>query len=573
MGLEAAVVELVGTGPAAEAIEGAVKDTDAVTRPVAVDETTDEGTVCVVDRVGSATFGRINEDRNTPWIAVELGGLGGVPIQAVSAGVSVFGGEAGCFRCLQSRVRANLDTEPAEQLGVSRSHARLAGAHAGRLLVDLVDGNEVSGRVIELPYAEHELLPVPTCSCSPAPDHDLELRAESIELAAAVDRAERTIDGRIGLINTIGEANSFPAPYYLASLANTTGFSDARAGPQAAGVADDWNEAFMKAAGEALERYAAGVYRTASFRTTSATAIDDPIPPDAFVRPDDYPTPSEEEPLDWLPGITLATETPVWLPAEYVVYPPPEERHKPAITTGLGLGTSVGGAVLSGLYEVVERDATMLAWYSTFEPLGLEVTDERFETLVRRARAEELTVTPLLVTQDIDVPVVSVAVHRENAWPQFAIGSGADLDPAGAAVSALAEALQNWMELRGMGPEGAEAEETSIGRYSHFPREVQALVDPDGWVAADELAPAKPLSGMAELDRVRAALESVELDVYLTRLTTIDLEEVGFEAVRVLAPTAQPLFIDERCFGSRAREVPRTLGYRPRFDRPPHPYP
>jgi ribosomal protein S12 methylthiotransferase accessory factor len=29
----------------------------------------------------------------------------------------------------------------------------------------------------------------------------------------------------------------------------------------------------------------------------------------------------------------------------------------------------------------------------------------------------------------------------------------------------------------------------------------------------------------------------------------------------------------ERYFGDRARTVPRELGFRPRFDRPPHPYP
>ena len=567
------VVELIGSGPAVEAVEAALGDTDAVVQSVDVQETDGARLTCVVDQVGNGLFARLNERQTVPWIAVELGGLGGVSIPELSAGVTVFGGGSGCFRCLHFRVMANLDGEPAEDRRVARSQARLAGAHAGSLLVDLLEGDEVSGRVLELPFAERELLPVPSCGCSPTPDHDLELWEDSVELAIAVDRAERTIDGRIGLINAIGEADSFPAPYYLTTLADTTGFSDAKAGPQAAGVSDDWNEAFMKAAGEGLERYAAGVYRSATFETAPATALDHPIRPEAFVRPDDSPTPSEDTALDWLPGENLVTDTPVWLPAEYVVFPPPEERLKPAITTGLGLGSSTIGAVLSGLYEVIERDATMLAWYSTFEPLGLEITDERFESLVRRARAEELTVTPLLVTQDIDIPVVSVAVHRADDWPQFAIGSGGDLDPTSAAISGLSEALQNWMELRGMGPETAEAEETSIGRYSHFPKEVQALVDPDGWVAADVLAPSDPLAGTDELDRVRQEIESVGLDAYATGLTPVDLEAVGFEAVRVLAPTAQPLFIEERCFGSRAREVPRTLGYRPRFDRPPHPYP
>jgi len=56
-------------------------------------------------------------------------------------------------------------------------------------------------------------------------------------------------------------------------------------------------------------------------------------------------------------------------------------------------------------------------------------------------------------------------------------------------------------------------------------------------------------------------------------LTTRDVAEAGFEVVRVLVPEAQPLFTGDRYFGERARSVPRELGYRPRFDRPPHPYP
>ncbi len=565
-------VGIVGSGPAVEAIEAAVGDVAAsIHRP-------DEGSIdagdllCVVDVAGSESFEHVRTHRSDPWMAVELGGIGGVPVSSIDGAIAVFGPGKGCFRCLGARVRANLDGADADDARTTRSDARLVGAVAGRTAVEHLHGQGQAGRVVELPYAEHELHPVPTCSCKDAADRALAWGDESATLEAAVDRAERTIDGRLGLINSIGEAESFPAPYYLTQLADTAGFSDAEAGPQAAGVAVDWNEAFMKAAGEALERYAAGVYRTDTFRRASTGDLDSAIDPAAFVRPDGYPGVSADESIQWIRGERLGADEPIWLPAEYVVFPPPEERFKPAITTGLGLGTSTVGATLSGLYEVIERDATMLAWYSTFEPLGLDIDDEGFRTLVRRARSEGLEVTPLLLTQNIDVPVVSVAVHREHEWPKFAVGSGADLDPASAARSALAEALQNWMELRGMGPDRAAEEETSIGRYSHFPTEVQSFVEPHGSVAAGELAP-EPLDGRAELDAVVDAAEAAGLNPAVARLTTIDLEEVGFETVRVLAPTAQPLFIDERCFGERARTVPRELGYRPQFDRPPHPYP
>jgi ribosomal protein S12 methylthiotransferase accessory factor len=242
-------------------------------------------------------------------------------------------------------------------------------------------------------------------------------------------------------------------------------------------------------------------------------------------------------------------------------------------------GPSGGGktgteALLSGLYEVVERDATMLAWYSTFDPLGLGVDSEAFAELRKHARAEDLSVTPLLCTQDVDVPVVAVAVHRED-WPRFSLGSAADLDPAAAATDALAEALQNWMELRAMGPDRAREEDGAIGRYADFPREVRGFVDPETTVPASEVGPSDPPTddSAAELDAVLDALADADLDAYAARLTPRDVEQAGFEAVRVLVPDAQPLFVSGPFFGERAKTVPREMGFQARLNRPFHPFP
>jgi len=92
-------------------------------------------------------------------------------------------------------------------------------------------------------------------------------------------------------------------------------------------------------------------------------------------------------------------------------------------------------------------------------------------------------------------------------------------------------------------------------------------------VDAAEVGPADPPSGAAELDAVVSRLADAGIDAYAARLTPRDVERLGFEAVRVLAPSAQPLFTGDAYFGERARDVPRELGYRPRLDRPYHPYP
>jgi ribosomal protein S12 methylthiotransferase accessory factor len=177
-----------------------------------------------------------------------------------------------------------------------------------------------------------------------------------------------------------------------------------------------------------------------------------------------------------------------------------------------------------------------------------------------------------LLTQDVDVPVVAVAVEREE-WPRFAVGSAADLDPATAARSGLAEALQNWMELRAMGPDAAAAAEGAIGEYAETPRDATAFFGSDSAVPATSVGPDPVPTGGDELDSLVGRVTDAGLNAYAVRLTPRDVERLGFEAVRVLVPAAQPLFTDEAYFSERAQRVPRESGFEPWLDREFHPYP
>ncbi|MEF8855875.1 MAG: YcaO-like family protein [Haloplanus sp.] len=558
-------IGIAGSGPAAESVRAALDDIDATATAATPDGLGAYPLGVVIAPAGAPAF-EAADAATRRWIAVEIGGLGGRALD-LDATVTIFDDGVG-YRDLRERVASAVEADGDGDPTGSRSTVRLAGAIAGHRAVALLSGAESGGTVIEVPGGERRVLPVPD-------ERDWTLRRthRDASLDDALDRAERAVDDRVGLLTQVGERESFPAPYYLAATADTTVFSDAQAVPFTAGVDDDWDRAFMKALGEGLERYCAGIYRREEF-VEAAPSADEvagrrPISPVAFVGVDD----AADEPIRWVPGEELATGDAVSLPAEFVHYPPPVERHRPAITTGLGLGNSGVEALLSGLYEVIERDATMLGWYSTYEPLGLSVDDEGFDALVARARAERLTVTPLLLTADVDVPVVAVAVHREGSWPRFAVGSGADLDAAAAAQSALAEALQNWMELRAMGLEEARGEEGAIGHYADFPAAASSFVDVGGDVPAASVGPDSVPTGTAALDAVVDRVAEAGLDAYAARVTTADVATLGFEAVRVLVPTAQPLFVDEPYFGERAETVPRELGYEPRLDRAFHPYP
>lgn len=571
-------VGIVGSGPGAAAVEAALEDVGVETTGVGI-ETTDidveafgdtELTV-VVGQVGDAVFERVNEQALTGgvrWLAVELGGVGGVPI--VDASVAGFSPETGCYDCLSGRVSANLDPQADPTAAPSAHTTRFAGAVAGREAARYVtEDADIFGRVVVVPFTEREFLPLPNCACEPDRDRRIPRTHVDRSVDESLARAERALDDQLGIVQEVGEAESFPVPYYLARSCETAGFSDVSAPRDAAGVAPDWNSAFMKALGESLERYCAGVYHTSEFEVGTPAAVPDAVSPSEFVC---EATPDPDSDILWTRGEHLETGETVSLPAEFVYYPPPERRHRPAVTTGLGLGNSGVEAILSGLYEVIERDATMLSWYSSFDPLALAIEDDTFETIEKRAASEDLDVTALLLTQDVDVPVVAVAVHREE-WPRFALGSSANLDVTDAALSALCEALQNWMELRGMGPDAASEAMGAIGEYADMPMAAAEFVDAETAIPAESAGPDEVPDGSKELAVVLDRLGETGLDAYAVRTTTRDVELLGFEAVRVLVPAAQPLCFGSVYFGERAESVPEELGFTPELDRDHHPFP
>jgi len=580
-------IGLIGDGATSTSIDFALQQSGISVTPVSIESVSKSklkefSIVLVVDHVGSPLFDKVNTDIATSWTAIELGGLGGYSIPSVLGSISLFNPATACYSCLRNRVKSNLSTSeelnPKSIIPISPSSESLIGSLSAYIMNSVPIPDMTHSHVFEISDLSIEhisggndaithrlLLPLPTCSSN---DHSLPICIPG----NTMERAEYAIDERIGIINTISEAESFPAPYYLANLCDTTSFTSQSVRKQSAGVAINWDQAFIKTIGEALERYSSGVYDADSFTSGPASSFKNSISPSSFVQPS--PDLYEDESIDWISGINLHSNETVLLPAEFAVFPPPSEYYKPAITTGLAIGNSLIEAQLSGLYEVIERDATMLSWYSNRPPSIFSPDDPEFDLLSQMANSKGLDSTVLLVTQDIDIPVVTVAVHRSSKWPKFAVGSCANINPNHAAIGALSEALQNWMELRSMGPDIANNQSSAIGTYSNFPKEAQSFIGHSEPFSSNDLSIPTFSKKTEELFFLLTHLHSLDLSSYSVQLTPPDIATIGFEAVRILIPKAQPLFFEKPFFGSRARTVPASLGnFRSRLDRPHHPYP
>jgi ribosomal protein S12 methylthiotransferase accessory factor len=515
-----------------------------------------------------------------PSVLIERGGVGAHSISDVDAAVSVFPTLSVRSSDLRARVGASeseseSNTKESNTSGTSTSVEYVAGAIAGQRLRALLEDPNSGSVVIEIAQTDirqpRVILPTPD---GPLGFENVSFEHRSTSLDETLTRAEQAVDPRIGIISQVGERESYPAPYYLARVRENRSFSAVRAPEFAGGVDMNWDVAFMKATGEAFERYCAGTYTHDSFTTAPATTQRNPVSPSQFVTPSNTTPPKKSDPIPWIEGRDLYQGTIASLPAEFVFHPPPRERLRPAITTGLGVGTSPVEAALSGVCEVVERDAAMISWYSTYDPLGLNITsDDTFEALRNRANSLGLSVQPLLLTQDIDIPVVAVALYREETWPHFAVGSNAAVNAIAAANGALAEALQNWMELRSMGSDEAENASGAIGQFASFPEPAHEFIDVEHTVPIHTVGSSTELDKQESLANICEQITAAGMSVYAARITTADVSQLGFEALRVLIPSSQPLFQDTTFFGKRAEEVPKSLGFEPHLDRVFHPYP
>lgn len=152
--------------------------------------------------------------------------------------------------------------------------------------------------------------------------------------------------------------------------------------------------------------------------------------------------------VGWVEGSDLMTGEPVWVPAQLVLMHQRRNEQEVSIgyatTSGLACHTSRRQAILHGLYEVIERDALNVCWYSRLVPprvsVDLEsVLADAFQVWPARMSTPYVRdVGIYLLTLDAPLSVLAaVAFDASRTERAFLGGTGA----AGRPDRALGQAL------------------------------------------------------------------------------------------------------------------------------------
>ncbi|MFE9676987.1 YcaO-like family protein [Streptomyces sp. NPDC006259] len=303
-------------------------------------------------------------------------------------------------------------------------------------------------------------------------------------------------------------------------------------------------------------------------------------------------------PAHWVEGRFADRDEPVYVPA-FLVYTAwrrmPHERPEPRYAFPALGGTAAGAtaehAVVSGLLEVIERDAAAVWWANAHPLAALQPTPYLLELIGGAPR--DFDVRLAYVENEFGVPVLAAGVRsRDEGWLTY--GFAARADPVEAAAKALAEAYTLQLTCRTL--DNPAARPRTPGRTSplkpwrrdrryldsyraDFSDVVEQLCQQQVYLdrrAADRVAPwawdlppgswadvpVLPGSGLGVLlDRVRARGH----EVITVDLTTTGAAAAGAHAVRVVvpgsvgaAPAAYPALGGGRMRGAGAR-----LGWHP----------
>lgn len=410
-------------------------------------------------------------------------------------------------------------------------------------------------------------------------------------------------------VRTILNAPGEPRLFSVASVPNSlTSIAGAEMAGHTGAMAETWEQAAASAIGECVERYCCAVQPPNLLTAPARQLGEGALLVDDFELFDErqYAHPqfpfarhTEDLPMTWVPAARIRDGEPRFVPAclVYIPYVPRLVEHSDMVALSVSSGQACHSdadlALLSGLYEVIERDAFMLTWVRRLPPTRLNYRDDPVvgPWFDRYFADSSLTFDVFRLRSDIAVPsVLCVARGIHHQGPFACVGASCRLDESEAVRKAIVEAAQGAVWVRDLidtkphwehGPDYANVRD--------FEDHVRLYGDPgmlehldflyvDEW---DGLAPAPTVTGLrAQREQVLDCLEAVGLQALVVDITTRDVADAGLVVLRVLIPGSVQLYSVHGLpnFGARRyHTVPPRLGFDADIHRSynpvPHPFP
>jgi ribosomal protein S12 methylthiotransferase accessory factor len=324
--------------------------------------------------------------------------------------------------------------------------------------------------------------------------------------------------------------------------------------------------AYAAALGEAAERYALMTGPDASaatpvFGSGAKLGLDGQAEAYELYSPRQYAQPgfpfvpfTSETPIWWAPAIDYLARTEQLVPLQLLYWDRGDEAKIAEVTTnGAACGPSFDSAAEAAVRELLERDATMLAWYCKLSSPRIVSMDagsdgDRFANCF----GDWLSVIEAVdLTQINGAPVVLAGVvDRSAASPiRVAYGMACKSSRFRAFEKAVFEAwaVLQYLRRRLGASDGDALRAKPQSAVLTFPDHAQYYARPENWSQCSFLhasnvdAPKLDPDDTVDLATVLQALRNEGVDVYVADITPPDIRELGLFVVRAISPQLRPI--------------------------------
>jgi ribosomal protein S12 methylthiotransferase accessory factor len=368
-------------------------------------------------------------------------------------------------------------------------------------------------------------------------------------------------------------------------------------------------EAISKAIGEALERYFLSLYARGDLKRASQEELRAAGNDTLDIRELNGFLPWQKEllpllcsdtksPLLWVEGQHFTSRARAWLPAQ-TVYWNYRTHDEPVVaqttTSGCAGHFTRDEAVLSGLLELIQRDAFLIFWLNKLSPPIIDTSafkDPELSALQEYADRYRLQLIFLNTTSDIAVPTVTCVVKDERSpeAPIYSLGSATGFDVPKLLVHSALEALLVNEYAASSSPYAIpedykpfqDRKLNRAARLSAWKGPVMAerlafFISGEKRNAAELAAPSALTDTRSQLEYVLAefAKKGPGYDAYVYDAHDTVLTEVGYHVVRTIVPQLIPLYLQENTAtldAPRLRTVPKILGYEAATELNPWPH-
>lgn len=319
----------------------------------------------------------------------------------------------------------------------------------------------------------------------------------------------------------------------------------------------------IKCLGEAVERLCQQTFQSkniifSSYNDLKQQAIDPSIH-----------TPSSEikdERIGWVTGLNVISKEKVLIPAQYAHYTFTEFHDEPPVTslisTGGALGQSPEEALLSGLYELIERDAfttTYLIKAPVRKILIPSVPNGQIAKIHDTLKKYALEWHLFDITHDLTVPVyLSILIDRSGVGPAVTSGASSRLNHFEAIMNSVTEATMTrpWLRASLTNEKSILAiinndrekikERIDRGLYWFLPGKIPLL---NFWLKRNEevFQPYTETSRSqdSELTLLISKLKHIHNSLYYCDLTHPEVRACGMYVYKVINPYLHGLYLDE----------------------------